>query len=1177
MNKSQTTIADIIAIKGGSTSELCQYALAKGLSIPDDPDYILSLSELKAIAPTLVGRATSKSSTIINRVKHKEKDIKGAETIKAIGIVNWYDIEKGFGVLQSIHDNREYFIHQSKIGSQYKTMLKEGDIVIFTPDFDKKRNRDIAINIRYFYDSPDLKWVITSWMNEEYIKAIHIEKILINYLRFFSTDNGECFGDANNRLLDIISSFSTNEIEIKKVYDLYKNIFDKQTTTRLSEMTDLIMMEKIPSEMYHIILETAKTPYTCLVIANTSIELTEAAIIKAIEVSQNFCDLLDDLIRFAKEINEQDIKESLDNDKSLITDEDFLHGINGQKIISATIEHLYNHGKAIEFKTLIKQGYIRNLDNTTLLSSRPEIIVDLKVYAYNDGLVDEIDVQFIIDNIDKFTAHSLVKIKQHYTISNDSFSNIFLCYIRYLLSEKNSSYNEVTEFAGEILDIYKLITDHRDYLAENAEEEYQELLLSLYKASLVHTIDEHFIIYHIKKFSISEIFNILCGEQVEIFQRKKILSALVNDLLDNNSYDRLTNLTSVCKQAKELLNDGFSSWMVEVCSSLSGEKQYFLWKNRISEIYPSSYIRENLLTTNEEGYIELYDLCQSQLINVVTASNELWDVLNQNQKITNRPAFYKVFYCIKYLIKIDSSNKETIEQVENDYYTIILWFLSYSKKFDYELLCRLFIYFLPEDQVRIIKRLFYMMEEGEIQLSVKMLDNLLRVDAILYKLISEQHPEVPIDVSSEIVIKALVHLTETENFSSNKDVLNIVIKAGQYSKNERFKIGSYFDECRGRMVHYWEGNKTKCGHIKQIKEGWYGVEVYQNVEGRVYRKFMGYHTETVVNTSFHTIVDAIRSINGRKWNAEKKYWEVPTDAKDRLFDIAKEYGLSIEGTNNTHMKTYRVENEGKPARVDYCEGRPALREDEDFLWCRNSKCFFWGVREHTKKEWENYTLLDFCRILGLNTDSIDSKGRTVRYGKYLTFSSIINRANFIIEHLYCRECGKMLEPVNIANFLAHLVTHFHCTNTTCEKYHDVIYISKCFNWKCNGVIDDRDTKKCPNGWNICPECGSCCSTRTVGQRIANNNEIGIPTNPYLIDFYNRNLGHLEKREFYCWKCGSPMRRIGETLYDCPTCGVGYERKYFDYYCWKCERLMTQIGEGLYECPRCRARIGTKTF
>lgn len=70
--------------------------------------------------------------------------------LKTIRIVDWYDQEKGYGVFKNIHDQREYFIHQSKLNSQVKRSLSEGKIVLFSPDYDQKRNREIVSDIRYF-------------------------------------------------------------------------------------------------------------------------------------------------------------------------------------------------------------------------------------------------------------------------------------------------------------------------------------------------------------------------------------------------------------------------------------------------------------------------------------------------------------------------------------------------------------------------------------------------------------------------------------------------------------------------------------------------------------------------------------------------------------------------------------------------------------------------------------------------------------------------------------------------------------------------------------------------------------------------------------------------------------------------------------------------------------------
>lgn len=53
MANDKITISQILAIKGGTTEELCQYAKDKGVSLPCDPDYSLSSSELNAIDPLL--------------------------------------------------------------------------------------------------------------------------------------------------------------------------------------------------------------------------------------------------------------------------------------------------------------------------------------------------------------------------------------------------------------------------------------------------------------------------------------------------------------------------------------------------------------------------------------------------------------------------------------------------------------------------------------------------------------------------------------------------------------------------------------------------------------------------------------------------------------------------------------------------------------------------------------------------------------------------------------------------------------------------------------------------------------------------------------------------------------------------------------------------------------------
>ena len=66
------------------------------------------------------------------------------------------------------------------------------------------------------------------------------------------------------------------------------------------------------------------------------------------------------------------------------------------------------------------------------------------------------------------------------------------------------------------------------------------------------------------------------------------------------------------------------------------------------------------------------------------------------------------------------------------------------------------------------------------------------------------------------------------------------------------------------------------------------------------------------------------------------------------------------------------------------------------------------------------------------------------------------------------------------------------------------------------------------------------------QRLNNRRNLGLGPAPFLEDFIRMRLGHLEKREFYCHKCGNLMENNGTSLFVCRTCRTEYNRKHYDY-------------------------------
>jgi hypothetical protein len=186
----------------------------------------------------------------------------------------------------------------------------------------------------------------------------------------------------------------------------------------------------------------------------------------------------------------------------------------------------------------------------------------------------------------------------------------------------------------------------------------------------------------------------------------------------------------------------------------------------------------------------------------------------------------------------------------------------------------------------------------------------------------------------------------------------------------------------------------------------------------------------------------------------------------------------------------------------------------EFWWCGGQPCFSKCETIHQTEEWEKYTLLDFCEILGLNTDETNKIGDYVPKGYYYQFISLINRFNRLLDKLYCQDCNHILYPSDFgtSHFAAHTVVRFQCRNESCSN-NDEIYLNHCLNGQCNCIIDSRVSKRCDNGLFICDNCGSCCSHNMLERRLSNLKLTGGYIHDNLVKCVNEKLGHLERGEY----------------------------------------------------------------
>ena len=82
----------------------------------------------------------------------------------------------------------------------------------------------------------------------------------------------------------------------------------------------------------------------------------------------------------------------------------------------------------------------------------------------------------------------------------------------------------------------------------------------------------------------------------------------------------------------------------------------------------------------------------------------------------------------------------------------------------------------------------------------------------------------------------------------------------------------------------------------------------------------------------------------------------------------------------------------------------------------------------------------------------------------------------------------------------------------------------------DGIIDSRESKRCPNGLCICPKCLTCCSNDFF-DRMANKY---LSSNRLVPQWINNRLGkgHKDLHTLFCPKCGT---EFDDTHTECPSC------------------------------------------
>ncbi len=335
--------------------------------------------------------------------------------------------------------------------------------------------------------------------------------------------------------------------------------------------------------------------------------------------------------------------------------------------------------------------------------------------------------------------------------------------------------------------IEKLTTILKTKIVENCSF---RTITECWRKDFIQELDEA-VLDDIKNQNNEDLINILNSEKCD----ERFITTILDKFLEDKEF------SLVLEQVKIFAPKFYDKYDRLVKESAT-EQQYFdFWRNKKASIIPFEYISK-YLNHQEERYLELKQWLNRGIISKDAVIELITKCIFETAVINDRFEFYRVFYAVKSLIDIDSNFQEIIEPIENDFVSLILWHFKKKDIVNFDTLKGKFIYFKPDDQVYIFKRLFYLKHNKLIDFDLRKLDEIIRADIDLH-LANEKLNDFVLDISTHIIIECLKSFTETNSFVFESD---LILKDLQKNSKRKFKIEKYFDLCKGRLTADWNWN-----------------------------------------------------------------------------------------------------------------------------------------------------------------------------------------------------------------------------------------------------------------------------------------------------------------------------------------------------------------------------------
>lgn len=1024
---------------------------------------------------------------------------------KKIGLIKWFDISKGFGVILDIQ-GKEYFVHKNGI-SNFSGEIYEKQAFVFEVEKDKNKNRYIAVNCTRPSTQYDFNLSLLSlgcnrdiYFDKKITKKDFTEKeqtftkrVKYDFIRIYFNEIFKIQQDRTVLFFETGFSKFFREWSFEKILDYYKLTLNH------------IYYFKFTSE-------------------NESAKSKDYNIEKIIHLIESYNLQISDFIHF--KIWDSDFYEMYNyalNGK-LISD-----NLHSPTNVNVFLNNL-NEFTFYTFKKLLKYDYSfkSNVIDTyfSIANSNVSVIKEkIKIFNLNITESKEVSFNYIVESI---SEELLFEMWHNKSLFIDYEEKLFGSFTKDFKINKKILFDNINKLNN---------SSFKRIISLYGEEFFKDILLSYFENRSISKINISTIFTIIKetitdvelKREVVSLFLMKLKDQEIIFLlNQKIISPDENNSLNilevniNVSPDFILNICNilvadelsfrVLKIIKELNETFFINYILKNASSLSDDLKLKSYNFLYTEF---DYLEKIISNWNFE-----YDSITRDLLNMIRYNNiqinsDFWNRFKnsrcfsietlKNAILLNKDDdFIKLFIDylnLKQLKDVDFIIND-INNIEDYNILLIEKLIKQGSNLSISNLEEVLIKFKDNnilfiDRAEYIEKLFLILKEQNILKSsiISLIINLfpsyfnsfykgtiITNDFLLSTLevinnfkdnlcLESNFNEI---INSHILFKVYFKTAEPDsiNFLNNffkdnnyayqsdfikflifrfynrkllfEDFKNILLKLNIIQLNAKIICEFILKSPKSRDETMVLMNFIVKNHLKDVLiDNQFNIKTYSNI----------FSLENLVNRC-----------NGRKKISNAKFWANG--------NLARWY---ISG--QPQIRTLGIEN-------IYCEGRfykkgnffdsnKNVETDMKYslYWCKNDYCVQPNCDINFNDKFTKWTLSEINEIFNINLDRL----------AFTYIAGWLNRIESIFERLVCKSCNFYLTPNHFVPKLLgyYAVPVFSCKSETCIEYGINIRFTHCKG--CTSILDSRECKVCVNcNWLICnnSKCRECgCGTR----------------------------------------------------------------------------------------------------